>query len=61
VIEETFPLSCSASDLKAFLLESRTLACGWMGHYSGETPEELVKLSPDGQAHDFAALWLDLA
>lgn len=41
VIEETFPLSCNAAELKIFLLESRALASGWMGHYAGETPEIL--------------------
>ncbi|MCY2955090.1 MAG: cellulase family glycosylhydrolase [Planctomycetota bacterium] len=59
VIEETFPLSCSASELKAFLLESRTLACGWMGHYSGESPEELEKLRQSGKLTIPQALWLD--
>lgn len=36
LIEETFPLSCSAVDLKQFLLDSRSCACGWVGHYNGE-------------------------
>lgn len=59
VIEETFPLSCPASDLKAFLLESKALACGWMGHYSGETQEELEKLRQSGKLTIPQALWLD--
>ncbi len=41
VIEETFPLSCSAAELEAFLRESKTIACGWIGHYDGATIEEL--------------------
>ena len=44
VIEETFPLSCSAAELKQFLQESRTLACGWMGHYDGKTISHLESL-----------------
>jgi len=40
VIEETFPLSCSAPDLEKFLLASREYACGWIGHYDGKTIEE---------------------
>jgi hypothetical protein len=37
VIEETFPLSCSAAELEKFLLASREYACGWIGHYNGMT------------------------
>jgi hypothetical protein len=37
VIEETFPLSCSAPELEKFLLASREYACGWIGHYDGKT------------------------
>jgi len=37
VIEETFPLSCGTDQLRQFLLESRSIACGWIGHYDGET------------------------
>ncbi|EEF59159.1 cellulase family glycosylhydrolase [Pedosphaera parvula] len=41
VIEETFPLSCGAEELKTFLRASKVFACGWMGHYDGKTLEEL--------------------
>jgi hypothetical protein len=44
VIEETFPLSCSAEELEDFLKQSRGVACGWMGHYDGKTVEELEAL-----------------
>jgi hypothetical protein len=44
VIEETFPLSCPTSDLEDFLRRSRELACGWLGHYDGKTPEEMEAL-----------------
>lgn len=41
VIEETFPLSCSPAEEKDFLLRSRGIACGWIGHYDGDSLEEL--------------------
>jgi hypothetical protein len=41
VIEETFALSCSTAELETFLRSSRSLACGWVGHYDGTTLEEL--------------------
>ena len=44
VIEETFPLSCSAQELTQFLLESRTVTCGWMGHYDGKTIADFEQL-----------------
>jgi len=59
VIEETFPLSCSGAELKDFLLQSRALACGWMGHYAGETPDELEKLRLSGKLSIAQSLWLD--
>ena len=40
VIEETFALSCTPEELEKFLLESRSIACGWIGHYDGETIAE---------------------
>lgn len=57
VIEETFPLACSADELRRFLLDSRGIACGWIGHYSGRTIDELsaprAATQPAGDA-----LWL---
>ena len=44
VVEETFPLSCSGAELREFLLGSRQCACGWMGHYSGESISKLEAL-----------------
>ncbi len=43
VIEETFPLRCSDGELEAFLLESRSSAAGWLGHFDGRTPEDYAK------------------
>jgi hypothetical protein len=58
VIEETFPLSCSAADLKKFLLESRRHACGWMGHYNGETIAQLEALQQSGKITLQQSIWL---
>ncbi len=49
VIEETFPLSCSAAELRQFLLDSRGIACGWIGHYLGKTRKELEHLKQSGR------------
>jgi hypothetical protein len=49
VIEETFPMSCTPEELEEFLRASRELACGWMGHYGGETPAELDALKAAGK------------
>ena len=44
VIEETFPLSCSPAELEVFLRESKSLACGWLGHYDGLNLADFAKL-----------------
>jgi hypothetical protein len=49
VIEETFPLSCDAPQLEEFLRASREIAGGWIGHYDGQTPDELNALERDGK------------
>ncbi len=49
VIEETFPLSCNAAELETFLLASREVACGWLGHYDGAPLEELEALERGGK------------
>ncbi|MBM3888318.1 MAG: glycoside hydrolase family 5 protein [Verrucomicrobia bacterium] len=41
VVEETFPLKCSADELAAFIEQSRSVASGWIGFYWGRTPDEL--------------------
>ncbi|MHA3771021.1 cellulase family glycosylhydrolase [Verrucomicrobiota bacterium sgz303538] len=63
VIEETFPLSCSSEELTTFLRASREIACGWIGHYNGETPEELDALEKSGKRTPSQAIyreWLRL-
>jgi hypothetical protein len=63
VIEETFPLSCGVLDERQFLLQSRTLASGWIGQYPDESPTELKALKRSGKitAAQAAYLgWLEL-
>ncbi len=61
VIEETFPLSCGAAELENFLRESRTIACGWIGHYDGQSLDELDSLDRAGKlsiAQSIYRAWL---
>ncbi len=41
VIEETFPLKCSAAELEEFIDGSSRQAAGWVGFFWGKTPEDL--------------------
>ena len=41
LIEETFPLACSFSELEQFIEGSKQHAAGWIGFYWGKPPEEL--------------------
>ena len=59
VIEETFPLSCSATELEAFLQESRPIACGWVGHYDGTPLEELESLTREKKITIAQAIYRD--
>jgi hypothetical protein len=59
VIEETFPLTCSESELREFLLESRQYACGWIGHYNGESVSKLETLRQSGKITAGQSLWLE--
>jgi hypothetical protein len=58
VIEETFPLSCTVTELRQFLEASRKDAAGWIGFYWGQTPSELSKSGNVGDA--LTAAWLKL-
>jgi hypothetical protein len=49
LIEETFPLSCSIGELETFLRASRSIACGWIGHYDGAPIDELDSLERVGK------------
>jgi len=59
VIEETFPLSCGRDELEVFLRASRGIACGWMGHYNGQSPSELTQLEKQNKITIPQALYLD--
>jgi hypothetical protein len=58
VIEETFPLACSAKELEEFIDESKKHAAGWIGFYWGKSPDELrrSKTIPDAMTLG----WLEL-
>ena len=58
VIEEMFPLACSAEDLGQFIKRSSPTASGWIGFYWGQTPEQLERASGIGEAMTLA--WLKL-
>jgi hypothetical protein len=58
VLEEIFPLACSAAELGRFLEDVRPHVAGWIGFYWGKTPEEL---SRSGEIADAMMLgWLRL-
>jgi hypothetical protein len=42
-------LSCSAAELESFLRASRPYACGWLGHYDGQSLAELDALQKAGK------------
>ena len=58
VVEEMFPLKCTADELDAFIDQSRTVASGWIGFYWGKTPEQYRQ---SGTIQDAVVLgWLEL-
>jgi hypothetical protein len=58
VIEETFPLACSAEELGQFIEGSKKHAAGWIGFYWGKPPEELRRSKEIGDAMTLG--WLEL-
>ncbi len=58
VIGETFPLTCNATEEREFLLKSRSLAHGWLGHWPDESPALLAQLKATGKATIHNAIWL---
>jgi hypothetical protein len=58
VIEETFPLSCGIEDERKFLLQSRGIASGWIGHWPDESPWRLAQMQRNGKATTQSAIWL---
>jgi hypothetical protein len=58
LIEETFPLACSAEELGDFIDRSKKHAAGWIGFYWGKPPDELRR---SGTISDAMTLgWLEL-
>jgi hypothetical protein len=51
VVEETFMLSCSGAELEDFLVRSRQTACGWMGHYDGQSIRPARSAQEERDAH----------
>lgn len=63
VIEETFPLTCSADELRQFFVASKPIARGWVGHYDGQPIEELERLRREkkiGVSQGVYLSWLEL-
>jgi len=58
VIEETFPLSCGVDDERQFLLQSRGIAAGWIGHWPDQPPATLEQLQKTGKATLQDGIWL---
>ncbi len=58
VIEEMFPLKCSAEELGTFIDGSRQIATGWIGFYWGKTPEEYRRSNTISDALTLS--WLEL-
>src|SRR5215469_525458 len=58
VIEEMFPLACSAAELGEFIEGSKKHAAGWIGFYWGKTPAELRKSKAVADVLTFE--WLEL-
>jgi hypothetical protein len=58
VIEEMFPLKCSAEELGVFIDGSRKVAEGWIGFYWGKTPDEYRRSKTIGDALTLG--WLEL-
>lgn len=58
VIEETFPLKCSAKELREFIQQSQDHAAGWFGFYWGQTLDELRSATTIGEA--LTRSWLEL-
>jgi len=58
VIEEMFPLACSAKELDEFIDRSKKHAAGWIGFYWGKPPDELRGSGTIGDAMTLA--WLEL-
>ncbi len=57
VIGETFPLECSRDEERDFLLQSRPLAQGWIGHWPDESPTKLEEMRKAGTGTVTSEIW----
>lgn len=58
IVEEMFPLKCSAEELESFIGDMKGTSSGWIGFYWGKTPAEL---RAGGTLTDAIVLaWLEL-
>ena len=58
VIEEIFPLACSAAELRAFIQQARAKAAGFLGFYWGQTPDQLRASATPGAV--LTRQWLEI-
>jgi hypothetical protein len=58
MVEETFPLKCTAQELDQFMGQSQELAAGWVGFYWGKTIDECRQSGTIVDA--LTAGWLEL-
>lgn len=58
IIEETFPMSCTAAELGQFIDSSKQHVTGWIGFYWGKPPEKLRKSKEVKDAMTLG--WLEL-
>lgn len=59
VIEEMFPLKCSAEELTEFIDRSSTHADGWISFYWGKTAEQLRSKDQPSLGEAITADWLE--
>ncbi len=59
VIEEMFPLKCSAEELIEFVDRSATHADGWISFYWGKTAEQLLSAEKLSIGNAITAEWLE--
>ncbi len=58
VIGETFPLTCSAEEMREYLLASRPHATGWFGHWPDAPPQTLRDRRDAEEATIVDLVWL---
>jgi hypothetical protein len=58
MVEETFSFSCSAAQLRQFMVDSNAFVAGWIGFYWGKTPAQMRGTKDMGEAITLS--WLEL-